>query len=280
MNDQSGAALRDLVIDGVIVDNCNNGIYITNTGNATKATRIKLSNVILKNIVGYALQTFGDVDDISIDSIGFENCGGTIFTNQSTGTNRLTVSNLKQNNSGISLISGSGHKFYNWEKSGGGGFFGQNTSSNLEYYGMDATVIPFVNITDVSGTGTIARKVEYPNDISIAANGSLYAMRYQHNRVKTIADTFSQNDVSVLFALPNTDDCVAELTLNVLSNAGRNCAKFVICGDVVTKIAGDTFSTTVFDIILSGSNVQFKYLWTVTADAYVDCVYSVYGQDS
>ena len=279
MNDQSGAALRDLVIDGVMVDNCNNGIYITNTGNSTKATSIKFSNVIIKNIAGYAFQTFGDVDDISIDGIEFEDVSGTIYTNQATGTTRLTVSNLKQKNAGIALISGGGHKFYNWEKSGGGGFFGQNTSSNLEFYGMDATVEPFVNITDASGTGTIARKVQFPNDISIAANGLLYAMRYQDKRVKTFANTLSQNSVSDLFALPNANDCVAEITINVLSDAGRHCARFLICGTSVIKLAGNALSENVFNIVLSGTSVQFKYLWTVTGATYVDCIYSVYGQD-
>lgn len=280
MNDQSGAAIRDLVIDGLIVDNCKNGVYITNTSNDIKATRIKFSNVIIKNVADYAFQTFGNIDAVSVDGIEFEECGGTFLTNQATGTTRLTVSNLKQKNAGIAILSGSGHKLYNWEKSGGGGFFGQNTSSNLEYYGMDATVTPFANITDVSGTGTISRKIEYPSDINIAANGLLYSMRYQCDRIKTIAATLTQNSVTNLFSLPNTDDCVSEITINVLSNAGRHCAKYLICGTVVTKVSANTNSDFVFDIILSGSIVQFKYKWTVTAATYVNCIYSIYGQDS
>jgi hypothetical protein len=279
MNDQDGAHMRDILIDGVLVDTCNNGIYITNTANSTKATRIKFSNVIIKNIAQYAFQTFGDVDSISVEDIEIEECGGTFYTNQATGTSRITVSNLKQKNAGIALISGVGHKFYNWEKSGGGGFFGQNTSSDLEYYGMDATVTPFSNITDASGTGTISRKVEHPTDVSIDTNGLLYPMQYQNDRIKTIASTLSQDSVTTLFTLPNTDDSVSEIIVNVLSDAGRHCAKYLICGTVITKISGNINSDVVFDVVLSGAIVQFKYKWNVTGATYVDCVYSVFGQD-
>jgi len=279
MNDQSGAAMSDIIVNNVIVETCGNGIYITNSGNATKATRIKFSNVILRDIPDFAFQTFGNVDSISIDGIEFKDCSGTIFTNQATGTTRLTVSNLKQDNSNIAIISGSGHIFNAWEKAGGGGFFGQNTSANLQYFDMDVTVTPFVNITDISGTGTIARKVEFPNDVFIPTNGLLYPMRLRADRVRTIADTLAQNNVRLLFNLASTFDNVAEITLSVLSGVGRQSAKYLICGTTVTLLGGSTGNTNVFEVVLSGNEVRFRWVWAATETVYVDAIYSLFGED-
>jgi hypothetical protein len=279
MNDQSGAAMSDIIVNNVIVETCGNGIYITNTGNATKATRIKFSNVILRDIPDFAFQTFGNVDSISIDGIEFKDCAGTIFTNQATGTTRLTVSNLKQDSSGIALISGSGHIFNAWEKAGGGGFFGQNTSTNLQYYDMDVRVTPFSNITDPSGTGTIDRRVQFPQDRFIGVNGLLYAMRYRESRTRVIAASMAQNDEQLLFNLIGTNDNVAEITLAVLSNAGRFSAKYLICGTSITKQGGSSSSGSVFDIVRNGNEIRFKNLWSVTGAVYVDAIYSLFGED-
>ena len=279
MNDQSGAAMSDIVVNNVIVETCTNGIYITNTGNTTKATRIKFSNIILRDINGFAFQTFGDVDSVSIDGIEFKDCTGTIFTNLATGTTRLTVSNLKQDNSGVALVSGSEHVFNAWTKAGGGGFFGQNTSANLQYFDMDVTVTPFVNITDASGTGTLAPKCEFPTDAFIGENGLLYPMRLRVNRVKTIADTMAQNDEQAIFSLVSTVDNVAEIAISVLSSVGRQSAKYLICGTTVTRLAGSPASENIFDIVLSGSEVRFKWVWAVTETVYFDAVYSLFGED-
>lgn len=156
MNNEQGAAVNNITTNGLIVDNCNVGVQIDNASNTVKATNITFNNIKLSNIQTQAFQTFGDVDDIQIDNINFKNCSGTHYTNQATGTSRITISNHKQDSStGIGIISGYGHKLYNFEKEGGGGFFLQNTSALLEVYNMDGTVSAVSNITDSSGTGTL-----------------------------------------------------------------------------------------------------------------------------
>jgi len=155
MNNEEGVDIKNIIIDGLSISNSKTGVFINNTGNPIKAKDIIFNNIELSNVKAFSFQTFGNVENIEINNIKFKNCAGTYNTNRATGTSRLKISHHRQDSyTGIGIISGFGHELSNWKKEDNGNpYFLQNTSKLLRLNDVNGLIS---NITDSSGTGTIA----------------------------------------------------------------------------------------------------------------------------
>lgn len=273
MNDDvDGSAMADIYIQHVTVDDCTSGVYLQNLNNNTPMTRVKFSDVVLKNIASYAFQTWGHVENIDIDGVLIQDCNGAFYNNLDPNTNNLRIRNYVQDNVLFgSSISGANHQLYNWRKVGGGGGWGQNASANLQTFSMDKTVSPLTNITNAGGTGTALGGA---TSVALPAIGSLYSISHQTGLTKQFSQSMATDATVTIYTMPDNFG-VLDVTVHALSAVGRHVARYMITGQTATLVSGNQFSTAHFVVGVSGTNVFFQFKGVSTATVQADCFMTV-----
>lgn len=274
MNDDvDGSAMRDIFFENILVDTCNSGIFVLNQNNNTPARRLYFSNVILRNIPGFAFQTWGDTGEIDVDGITVENCSAAVYTNLATGNFGLNIRNLRDiDNLFASDISGSGHRFDNWVLDHPSRTsLVLNRSTDLQAFNMDLTVAaPITN----TGGGTVKSGA---GGVVGAAIGSLYAIRYDTALTSTVNQSMAQNSLATLFTMPDNFG-IALVNVHCLSSLGRHVATYLVTGQVCTRLGGSGFQTSHFEVVVSGTTVSLKYIDATTRTVQARAFYSLMAQ--
>lgn len=269
MNSQQGVQADDITFEGLNLDK--GALFIDNTNNTVGTTNIKVRDVNISGASGYAMQTFGPVDGLDADGVVFDGCVGSIYTNQAPNCKNFNIRNVTLRNTGTpARISGSDHIVSGWKKSAGPlAVFIQNESTNLQYHDMD------VNVPAVAGLpgGSIADMAS----VVVGAQGNLPRQKRQQ-LFFTYQDDFVQNQTRTIFTLPVDSSKVnADITITAVSVAGAHVRRFALTNNIATAIAGSASASAVIDLVRSGTDISFKYIFgtagNVTMRAQIDITF-------
>lgn len=271
MNDQSGAALKNITFDKITIEDGNAGFFVTNGGNATKADNIVINEMNISGVSGFAIQTFGPVTKLKIGRGHLKNCGGSVYTNGGSAEDFELNNICVEGTPAPAVLEGSGHKCHRWTYAGASGpyAFIDNRSTLLQISDFDVRTRSHVNNSGGTTPSTQNAGIYY------SARGSLPAMilNRAHKKQSTTAAVATNTEL-LLYALPaGSSRYSLTLTVMALTVAGTHTRTYQINQGTITLISGSPSSGLVFDVVKTGDNINFKYLFTVgnvDIDATID----------
>lgn len=271
MNDQSGAALKNITFDKITIEDGEAGFFVTNNGNATSADNIVLKEINILGVSGFAIQTFGPVHGLKIGRAHLKNCDGSIYTNGGAAQDFELNNICVEDTPAPAVLDGSGHKCREWTYAGSSGpyAFVDNKSTLLQISNFDVRTRSHVN----TGGGTTPETTQ--NDTYFSAQGSLPAMLLRRAvKKQSTTAAVATNAELLLYALPAASSRYSmTITVMALTVAGTHTRTYQINQGAITLLSGSPSSNLVFDVVKTGDNINFKYLFTVgnvDIDAIID----------
>lgn len=279
MNDQSGAALKNVGFGRVYIEQGNAGFFVTNGGNATSAENITVDDLFIEGVSDFAIQTFGPPKGVKIKRAHLKDCSGSIFTN-SGACEDYEIDNITlENTPAPALLSGANHKCKGWTYKGSSGVPGafiQNESTDLQVFSMDQRIAAVVNQGGGTTIGGGTPSVKYP------ANGNLPAMvNFPALKVQKSVSGVATNDLITLYTLPaGSSQYMLRLQVTVFSPAARHSRTVEIAQNDIQFAASSASAGSVFTIEKNGDNIDLKYLFVTTGDVDVNVVIDAFHEDA
>lgn len=263
MNDQPGAAMDDVLLDGITLDK--GYFYATNAGNTTgQLKNARVRNLILRGRTGFAFQTFGDVQGLDVDGVTFDACQATFTTNDAAAYG-FNLRNVKTINTLVPAdLSGSNHLVSGWKNLAGAvPQFIINKSTGLQVEDMDCNVPSVLNTA--GGTSFGPNSLVYPAQV-----GGIPRMRREPMKVAESIGNMDQNDSRPVFTQPIASQYLrAKVSVFCFSPAGSLVREFLVADDKVTAIGGSTASEAVIGLNKIGQDINFVYLYATSGSVYL-----------